>query len=120
MIGKYIHQFGFGWDDVYQEFAGSPGQYWFRGDLEDTGHYDNDLGIAAQSADYMDMRHESNKFLDYSAYAIQVVMLNHVAAALEASFSVRAMNRKAKAEVGFRQINYNDRPVAVGGLNFTW
>ncbi len=120
MIGKYIHQFGFGWDDVFTEIPGDPTTYIFNGDEADTGHYDNLDGTAWRSVDYMDMRHESNKLLDYSAYAIQAVMLNHVAAALEASFSVRAMNRRAKAEVGFRNINYNDRPVTVGGLNITW
>lgn len=120
MIGKYIHQFGFGWDDVFEKFDGDPPTYFFKGDEEDTGYYDNLDGTAKRSAEYMDMRYQSNQMLDYSAYAIQIVMLNHVAAALEASFSVRAMNRKARAEVGFRQINYNDHPVAVGGLNIKW
>jgi len=68
----------------------------------------------------MDMRYDSNKFLDRSSLAIQIAMLNHVAAALDASFTVRAMKRKARAEVGFRPVRYKDRFVAVGGLKFTW
>ncbi len=110
MIGKYIHQFGFGWADAYLDEG-------LLQDNPDTPYYD---GRRLLSERYMDMRHESNLLLDYSSYAMQVAMLNHVAAALEASFSVRALKRQAKAQVGFRQIHYDGHPVVVGGLNFSW
>ncbi len=109
MIGKYIRQFGFGWDKVDFED--------FPEDDPSTPYFD---GRRTLSEHYMDMRYDSNNFLDYSSYAIQVAMLNHVAAALEAGFEVRWKKRKARAEVGFRQINYDGHPVAVGGLNFKW
>jgi len=118
MIGKYIHQYGFGWDDV---FLGSPGAVTgFLGDDPATPNYDNQNGAAKRSAHYMDMRYASNNYLDNSAIAIQIAMLNHVASALDASFTVQAMKRKAKAQVGFRPIRYDDHQVAVGGLNFSW
>lgn len=118
MIGKYIHQFGFGWDDVFVIFNGQVVSY--NGDDPTTAEYDDRYESAQRSKVYMDMRYDSNQLLDRSSLAIQVVMLNHVASALHASFTVRAMNRKAEAKVGFRTIQYDGRQVGVGGLNFAW
>ncbi len=115
MIGKYIGQFGWGWDDVYDANLNI-----FLGDDEGTPYYDNLDGAARLSSHYMDMRYDSNQLLDNSALATQIAMLNHVASALDASFTVRMMNRNADAKVGFRQINYDGHPMAVGGLNFRW
>ncbi len=114
MVGKYVHQFGFGWDDVYQIGGG------FLGDDPSTPEYD-DIGTAAKrSLLYMDMRYNSNQLLTNSSIAIQIAMLNHVASALDASFTVRAMNRKADAKVGFHKVDYDGHPMAVGGLDFQW
>jgi len=128
MIGKYIHQFGFGWIDVFQGIPGAVTAFW--GDDPSTPQYDNNPTFgsshvgggapAKYSALYMDMRYKSNNFLDNSAVAIQVVMLNHVASALHAGFTVKAMNQQADAQVGFRTINYDKKQVTVGGLNFQW
>ncbi len=121
MIGKYIHQFGFGWDDVFQLVGGVITG--FLGDDPNTPYYDNKRefgGYAGLSLQYMDMRYKSNQMLERSSISIQVAMLNHVASALHASFTVRALKRKARAEVGFRSIEYNGRPLAMGGLNFQW
>ncbi len=116
MIGKYINQFGWGWDDVFD--PNFPGNY--RGDDAGTPYYDNLHGVAARSAHYMDMRYDSNQLLDYSAIATQVALLNHVASALDASFIVRGMKRSAEAKLGFRAINFDGKPMAVGGLNVRW
>ncbi|MBM3325523.1 MAG: hypothetical protein FJY65_00860 [Calditrichaeota bacterium] len=121
MIGKYIKQFGFGWDDVFQMVGGIITGY--LGDDPNTPQYDNKPefgGFAQRSLHYMDMRYASNQRLEYSSISIQVAMLNHVMSALHASFTVRALKRKAKAEVGFHKIEHNGRPLAVGGLNFRW
>ncbi len=104
MIGKYIRQFGFGWNDAYGDDPSLP---YFSGN-------------SPNSLLYMDMRYDSNRLLEFSAIATQVALLNHVAAALDASFSVRAMKRDARVDVGFRSIIHNDNPVAVGGFNITW
>lgn len=115
MIGKYINQFGYGWDDVYDATLG----IWL-GDDAGTPYFDNLNGQAARSSYYMDMRYDSNQLLDYSAIATQVALLNHVASALDASFIVRGMKRSAEAQVGFRAIQYDGKPMAVGGLNLKW
>ena len=104
MIGKYIHQFGFGWDDAFDDDPGTP---WFD-------------GSAPNSIFYMDMRYESNQLLDRSSLAIQLAMLNHVAAALDASFTARLLKKRARAEVSFRGVDYNDHPMLVGGLRIKW
>jgi hypothetical protein len=110
MIGKYIRQFGIGWDKHEDDFGFDPND-------PSTPHWD---GTRTYSLIYMDMRYDSNQLLDKSSLAIQLAMLNHVASALDASFTVRALRRQARAEVGFRPIRYNDDLLAVGGLNFTW
>ena len=108
MIGKYIRQFGIGWEPHLDDFPF---------DDPSTPHYD---GRRILSEIYMDMRYDSNKLLDKSSLAIQIAMLNHVASALDASFTVRAMRRQARAELGFRPLRHNNRDLVVGGLNFTW
>ena len=118
MIGKYVHQFGFGWDDVFTIL--SPGVYGFAGDSLNTYFYDNNNGTAAQSASHMDMRHDSNQLLDMSAWGYKIAILNHVASALDASFSVRMMRRNARAELSFRQVRYDRDWVPAGGLSIKW
>ena len=104
MIGKYIHQFGMAWDDAFGDDTGTP-------------YFD---GASVRSLDYMGMRDDSNKLLGYSAWGYNIALLNHVASALDASFSVRIAKRRAKAELGFRQVPYNGALVNAAGLNFSW
>lgn len=121
MIGKYIHQFGFGWDDVFQVDAGGnviPGAY--RGDDRATVFYDDVSKAARKSVYYMWMRGLSNRSLENSSRALQMIMLNHVASVLDAVFTVRAMDRDIEAKVGARAVMQNDHPMAVVGLNLKW
>jgi len=104
MIGKYIHQFGFGWLDAF-------------GDDNATPFFDGD---SPYSREYMGIRHDSNTYLDYSNWGYNIALLNHVASALDASFTVRLAKRRAKAELSFRQIPYNGERVDAAGLTFTW
>lgn len=104
MIGKYIHQFGFGWADMFDTDPGSP--------------YYN--GTSTLSLTYMDMRHDSNTLLKISTWGYNIALLNHVASALDASFSVRVMKRKAQADLSFRQVPYNNEIVPAGGLSIHW
>jgi hypothetical protein len=104
MIGKYIHQFGFGWGDA---FGDDPATHFFDGD-------------SPNSRSYMDMRYDSNKMLDYSAWGYNIALLNHVASALDASFSVRIAKRRANAQLSFRQVPYDGEMAKAAGLTFTW
>ncbi|MBC8465423.1 hypothetical protein H8D57_00195, partial [bacterium] len=77
MIGKYITQFGDGWADHDNDLEpDDPNKTGWQGDR-------------THSLIYMDKRYRANRYGKYSSYAIQIVMLNHIAAALEASFEVR-------------------------------
>lgn len=51
MIGKYIHQYGFGWDDVYVMFNGQVVSY--NGDDPATAEYDDRFDAAQRSIYYM-------------------------------------------------------------------
>jgi hypothetical protein len=104
MIGKYIHQFGFGWDDGIGDDPGTP-------------FFD---GGSPRSQHYMDMRYDSNQLLKNSAWGYNIALLNHLVSALDASFTVRAMNRNVTTQVGFRQIPYDTELAPAAGLNFNW
>ena len=104
MIGKYLHQFGFGWNDGY-------------GDTDEFPHFE---GASPNSKKYMGMRHDHNVLWDYSDWGLKVALLNHVASALHASFTVKAGRREAKADLSFRQIPYDRELINAAGLNITW
>lgn len=110
MIGKYIHQFGVGWDDT-------PDYDPTNLDPRFKPYFD---GTSLMSKDYMDLRYDSNKLLEYSAWGYNIALLNHVVSALDASFSVKLAKRRAKAEVSFRQVPYDRELVNAAGLKFTW
>lgn len=105
-IGKYLTQFGFGWDDQLNDDGATP-SIWD--------------GTSTRANLYIDMRYDANQLLDKSATFFMVIMANHVVSALDAGFSVRAKNRaiaRAKVEVGARAIN--GIPVAFGGIKVTF
>ncbi len=104
MIGKYIHQFGFGWNDGY-------------GDTDEFPHFE---GASPNSKKYMGMRHDHNVLWDYSDWGLKVALLNHVASALHVSFTVKAGRREAKTDLSFRQIPYDRELINAAGLNITW
>jgi len=104
MIGKYIHQFGFGWSDAF-------------GNTNEVPYFN---GSSPFSLKYMDMRDDSNRMLEYSAWGYNIALLNHVASALDASFTVRFAKRKAKAQLSFRQVPYDGELAKAAGLTFTW
>ena len=123
MIGKYIHQFGFGWDDVFDHDAWANGQVVVgidRGDSTETPYYDNVNNFAKNSVFYMGMRNDSNDAFKLSSWGFRIAILNHVASALDASFSVRAIKRNAHAELNFRQVRYAGEFVPAGGILINW
>jgi Family of unknown function (DUF5683) len=111
-IGKYMTQFGYGWDDFYQSIGGT---------AQDAVAYAGTVGYQWDGSSplanvYIDMRDESNKLLDRSATFFAVIMVNHVASAMHAGFTVRAMNKSAEVEPELGSIWHNDRQVTTAGL----
>ncbi len=109
-IGKYMTQFGYGWEDYINGRN-------VDDILLDAEGFGYEWRASSPLADaYIDMRDESNKLLDRSANFFAVIMVNHVASALHAGFTVRAMNEDAKVEPELGMIRHNDERVTTAGL----
>jgi len=110
MIGKYMVQFGAGWDDADSlDF-----------DISEAGIYFWPGGTTNNSEYYMDKRGESNDALDLSNTFIQIVMLNHVFSALDAGFTVRLQNKRIETAMNIVPRIYGDETVAMGRVTFKW
>jgi hypothetical protein len=109
MIGKYMTQFGPGWDDANNTTYAQ---------LEDMYYWDG--GTTNNSTYYMDLRAKSNDALEMAAYCFQAVMLNHVFSALDAGFTVRLHNRKIQTSMNIAPENYQGEQVAMGQITVNW
>ncbi len=83
MIGKYLLQFGYGWDDAVNDDPDGP-----------TLFFD---GTTANFYNYADMRGEANDLLNTANIGMEVVMVNHIISALEAVFLVRQHNKRIES-----------------------
>ncbi|MBS1262720.1 MAG: hypothetical protein MAG453_02083 [Calditrichaeota bacterium] len=113
-IGKYLTQFGYGWDDYIN---GRTDQQ-IVSDAQAMGYKwgSNGQASSARVLRYIDMRDESNQLLDRSATFFAVIMVNHVVSALHAGFTVRAMNKAAEVEPQAGRILHNDELVQTVGF----
>ncbi|NQS98725.1 MAG: hypothetical protein HQ591_09745 [candidate division Zixibacteria bacterium] len=109
MIGKYMTQFGPGWDDADLDLTINDDNFYF---------WDGDYTLSSEY--YMDLRYKSNQALDKAAYFFQAVMLNHVLSALDAGFTVRLKNRKLETAMNIVPQNYQGGPVAMGTITINW
>lgn len=107
MIGKYLSQFGFGWDDEFDDPDTT--QYW------DGRFEDNNPTI------YNNMRYDSNKLLDNATIALEIVLVNHVISALDAGFLVRRQNKRAvETSLNVEQKMFNREPITMAGVVIRW
>ena len=86
LIGKYA-QFRTGWDDD-DLAAGEPPR-----DLPSSGHH---------MITYRDMRAKANDYYDVASTFVSVAVINHIASALDAFWSVTRYNKALHAEVRMR------------------
>ena len=99
MIGKY-DQFRYGWGD-----------------------YDIEAMIAntAYRSTYLDIRNESNRFLDRSKLAIMASLANRVLSAFDAAITVKRYNRKGEGfssiQMKVRMVEYRDELIPAVSLN---
>lgn len=114
MIGKYLTQFGPGWDDCFTpDSIASVGP-----DAKRTYYWD---GVTTGNAYYYgDMRYDSNQAFEAASYCFQAVMLNHVISALDAGFTVRMKNRKIETAFKVYPKNYLGENVTMGQLIVNW
>jgi hypothetical protein len=100
MIGKYLMQFGWGWQDTWTPGASPDAPTWVlddpstpdvvEGDKASTIEFD---GPSPMFFHYRDMRGRSNDLLDKGNVAMEVVLVNHILSALDAAFAVRNYNK---------------------------
>jgi len=106
MIYKYPRQFGVGWDDV-----------------ESFTYYDiheNTFTTTPHIAAYRDMRNASNDYYVFANTMVMMAMVNHLASAFDAAYTVNKQNKKI--EYSFRmkpQFNGYDYTNTYG-LNIIW
>ncbi|MBZ0263113.1 hypothetical protein K8I28_00470 [bacterium] len=132
MIGKYLQQFGIGWEDEWNndqlpevtDFT-DPDQVnlwadvYFELTVVDTD--DHWFKNNAHAEKYGDMRYDSNQLLDMRDNLFKLVMVNHVLSALDAGFTVVRNNRRlAEAQVGMDAKMIGGKLVSFTGLHFTW
>jgi len=113
MIGKYMTQFGPGWDDAW--YNGLP-----PNSLNDQTYIWSEMTKTANSDYYMNLRYKSNQALDKAALYFQVVMLNHVLSALDAGFTVRAKNKKIDTAFQVTPMPYQQETVPMGQVTVNW
>jgi len=107
MIGKYLTQFGFGWNDA-------------TGDIDSTQYYDGTFSSNNPSR-YEQIRFDSNQLLDHATVALEVVLVNHVISALDAAFLVRRQNKRAvETSLNVEEKLFNNHPVAMAGIKIRW
>ncbi|MDK9700968.1 MAG: DUF5683 domain-containing protein [bacterium] len=88
MIGKYLTQFGFAWNDQYgDDTTGASVGVW--------------NGVSKNAEKYADMRYDSNQLLKMGNNMFMIVMVNHVASAVEAAMYVKKHNSQGM-ETSFR------------------
>jgi len=120
-IGKYMTQFGYGWYDwlLGQGINPEEPSTWGAAAASYASGVGYEWDGTSQRANlYIDMRDESNQLLDRSAVFFSVIMVNHVASALHAGFTVRAMNKDLEVSPEMGNIWHNDERVTTAGLRF--
>jgi hypothetical protein len=107
MIGKYLTQFGFGWDDR-------------ANDPDSTQYFDGHF-TQNHPSQYSHIRYDSNRLLDRATLAIELVLVNHVISALDAAFLVRRHNKRPiETSLNVEQKWFNNEPVTMAGIKVRW
>jgi hypothetical protein len=98
MIGKYLSQFGYGWDDATGDNPDGP-----------TLEFD---GTTANFYYYAGMRGDANDLLHVANIGMEVVLVNHILSALDAALLVRLHNRQIEKAGGIGQyLRYEHREI---------
>ena len=104
MIGKYPVQFGNAWIDA---------------DFD--RNYRGPNNITAKNDSYMTMREDSNRLYDVAQYGLMVVLINHVASAIDAGFTARKYNRRQlQLEMSYNNFDYKGEYVNMFGMKVKW
>ncbi len=106
MIYKYLGQFGVGWDDVpYADY------------------YEDNLNhpLTENIRTYRDMRNRSNDYYQTATTMLNLVMMNHLASALDAAWSAKQHNQKYRLSFHIDKQRYDDpKAPYLYGVRIAW
>ena len=111
MIYKYPSQFGAGWIELSEP----GGKGW--------DYYDSGLHLDSLTPDvnkYKKMRNLSNDFYATATNMATIVLLNHLASAIDAAFTVKSYNAQLKYSFYAGQKHYAGERVNTYGLALSW
>ncbi|KAA3608439.1 MAG: hypothetical protein D8M58_19350 [Calditrichaeota bacterium] len=107
MIYKYPSQFGAGWIEV--------GEMWTY--YDNSANQDN---LLPDIAKYKRLRNTSNDYYATATNMATVVLLNHLASAIDAAFTVKTYNAELKYSFYAGQRQYAGERVNTYGLALSW
>lgn len=120
-IGKY-DQFVIGWEDFRNDLPGDDVSQFAFEDYQSGFYMGEDLTtISGQRNAYVELRRDSNDNFKKATTMVTVVLLNHVASALDAGLTVKRHNQKIlQAKVGIQGVRHNDELIAALALGVSW
>jgi hypothetical protein len=107
MIYKYLGQFGAGWVELGDNWA-----YYDGG-----ANLDN---LTPDVSSYRSLRNKSNDFYSTAKTMATLVLLNHVASAFDAAFTVKSYNKQVNYSLYAGQKRYAGEKVTTYGIALSW
>ena len=128
MIGKYMTQFGPGWDDSGWQSSTSPyiqneetESYYWPGIDQNPDPTVSDYWLNTNNAYlYQDIRYKSNEALDNATLFAELALINHVVSALDAGFTVRLKNKRLETALNVEPQMYCGHAIPMGKITVNW
>ncbi len=114
-VGKY-NQFVGGWDDILDE----SGNVAFEITAKSVGDSTEWLVMTKNRDNYLDLREEHNRYLQYAGYAVSAIMFNHVISAIDAVWETRRRTlRSSKVEASIKPTFSRNSKYGIGGISLS-
>ena len=111
MIGKYLVQFGPGWDDCLNPMSNT---------VEREGTWYWNGGSTLNAEHYNDLRHDSDRASEIVSFCSGIIILNHIISAVDASITVIRKNRKIETSMNVFPERYFGENIAMAQLTVNW
>ncbi len=117
-VGKY-NQFIMGWQDFREEVVGS--RTFTLGDYQSNQYDGKSLLTSSETRNgYTVLRKDANDDFKRATTFTTIVLLNHVASALDAGLTLRRRNREVRAQLGMQGLRDGDKIVPALALGISW
>jgi hypothetical protein len=104
MIYKYLTQFGNAWEDA---------------DFNKV-YYGNTNTMTPMMFEYRDLRNDMNHLYDIATTITNLILINHLASAIDAALTVRGYNRRVHISAKIEKKQYLFEKVNMYGLQISW